>query len=307
MMPLTSLKNRTAWMLVMMILASSFVFFIGAAGASPKESPYTTSRYNSGTPNSSIVVNKDGSITAYGNGAIIYTLPKASLAALGQALYATNCAACHGDKANGVPAHAGDPRYANVRAGNYPNLRGVGSAAVMFWITSGRMPAAAGTNVQAVRRPPRLTYTQALEVAAYIDSLTSTPGLPYVPNVNLKGGSLSTGASLYALNCAACHTITGDGDALASGTYAPSLRNVPANQVVEAIRTGPGNMPRFTGNLSDRQVRDIVKYVTGYIQHPKNPGGLGLGGLGPVAEGFVGLALGVGLLCLAAFWVGERQ
>jgi len=66
-------------------------------------------------------------------------------------------------------------------------------------------------------------------------------------------------------------------------------------------------MPRFTGNLSDKQVRDVVKYVTTEIQHPQNVGGLGLGGLGPVAEGFVGLLLGVGLLALVGFWVGERQ
>jgi ubiquinol-cytochrome c reductase cytochrome c subunit len=59
--------------------------------------------------------------------------------------------------------------------------------------------------------------------------------------------------------------------------------------------------------LSDAQVRDIARYVTQDIQNPQNPGGLGLGGLGPVAEGFIGLALGVGLLMLAAFWVGDRQ
>ena len=77
--------------------------------------------------------------------------------------------------------------------------------------------------------------------------------------------------------------------------------------MVEAIRTGPGNMPMFTGNLSDSQVRDIVAYVTGPISHPQNDGGLGLGGLGPVAEGFIGLAIGVGVLALLGFWVGERN
>jgi ubiquinol-cytochrome c reductase cytochrome c subunit len=66
-------------------------------------------------------------------------------------------------------------------------------------------------------------------------------------------------------------------------------------------------MPRFTGNLSDAQTNDIVKFVTTYISHPQNPGGLGLGGLGPVAEGFIGLALGVGVLAIFGFWVGERE
>ena len=65
-------------------------------------------------------------------------------------------------------------------------------------------------------------------------------------------------------------------------------------------------MPIFTGNLTDEQLRDVVAYVTERIQHPQNPGGAGLGGLGPVGEGFVGLALGVGLLALIGFWIGDR-
>jgi ubiquinol-cytochrome c reductase cytochrome c subunit len=152
---------------------------------------------------------------------------------------------------------------------------------------------------------PRLSHTEALAVAAWVNSLS--PGLPLIPTPNLAIANVADGFALFALNCAACHTIEGDGDALAAGTYAPSLRNIPAVQVAEAIRTGPGNMPRFTGNLSDYQVNDIVKYVTTEIQHPQNIGGFGLGGLGPVAEGFVGLALGVGLLALIGFWVGERN
>ena len=120
---------------------------------------------------------------------------------------------------------------------------------------------------------------------------------------------MSVGANLFSLNCAACHTITGAGDALAFGTNAPSLqvRSITARQVAEAIRTGPANMPRFSGNLTDQQVADLVSYVTGRIQHPDNPGGFGLGGVGPVAEGFVALLIGVGGLALICFWIGERS
>ncbi len=85
------------------------------------------------------------------------------------------------------------------------------------------------------------------------------------------------------------------------------VRSITAQQVVEAIRTGPANMPRFSGNLTDAQVRDIVSYVTGRLQHPTNPGGFALGGVGPVAEGFVALLLGVGGLALICFWIGERS
>jgi hypothetical protein len=66
-------------------------------------------------------------------------------------------------------------------------------------------------------------------------------------------------------------------------------------------------MPRFgPGTISPAQVVDIVGYVVKDIQHPESPGGLSLGGVGPVAEGFVGLFVGVGACLLAAFWVGDR-
>jgi len=267
--------------------------------ATTAATPYQTSRKNAGTPNSSVVVKnpKTGAVESYGDGAITYNVPSSALNALGQSLFLQNCASCHGVQANGVPADG--------TAGSYPNLIGLGAATVDFWIASGRMPAADPRSIQAERHSPRLTNAQAVAIASWVNSLD--PAYPAIPTPNLKGADVSNGEALFALNCAACHTITGGGDALASGTYAPSLRNIPGYQVVEAIRTGPGNMPRFTGNLSDYQVRDIVAYVTGEIQHPQNPGGLGLGGLGPVAEGFIGLLLGVGLLALVGYWVGERE
>jgi ubiquinol-cytochrome c reductase cytochrome c subunit len=214
-------------------------------------------------------------------------------------LFDQTCSSCHGSEANGVtPSGA---------ASIGPNLQGVGAATVDFWITTGRMPAADVAAVEAERKPPKLTDKQALEVAAYINALD--PSVPAVPSVNLKGANVSVGADLFQLNCAACHTITGAGDALAFGTNAPSLQNrqVTAEQVAEAMRIGPANMPRFSGNLSDSQVRDVVAYVTEKIQHPSNPGGLGLGGVGPVAEGFIALLIGVGGLALICFWIGERS
>lgn len=297
-MRLSLLPRARTWTLATIIALAPVAFFASVAHASAKV-PYQTTRKNAGTPNSDNVVrNSKGDVVSYGNGAITYATPSAALAALGRALYLQNCASCHGTEANGVPASG--------TSGAYPNLVGVGSATVDFWVESGRMPAADPRSVQASRRQPRLTHHQALAIAAWIDSLGPT-AYPAVPTVNLASANVADGAALFALNCAACHTIEGIGDALARSTFAPSLRHIPATQVAEAIRTGPGNMPRFTGNLSDYQVRDIVKFVTTDIQHPVNPGGFGLGGLGPVAEGFVGLALGVGVLALVGFWVGERH
>jgi ubiquinol-cytochrome c reductase cytochrome c subunit len=169
------------------------------------------------------------------------------------------------------------------------------------------MPATDIKAVEAERKQTRLTPKQALELAAYVNSLD--PSVPAVPTANIKSADLAVGADLFSLNCAACHTITGAGDALAFGTNAPSLQNrsVTPQQMAEAMKIGPANMPRFSGNLSDSQVRDVVAYVTEQIQHPASPGGAGLGGVGPVAEGFVALLIGVGGLALICFWIGERS
>jgi ubiquinol-cytochrome c reductase cytochrome c subunit len=256
---------------------------------------------NSGNPfTSSNLLCHGGNLLAYGNNSITYANPPASYIAAGRQLFAQTCSSCHGNDANGLGP---DGKSATIG----PNLQGLGAATVDFWVSSGRMPAADVKAVEAERRPTRLSPQQALEIAAWVNSLD--PAVPAVPTPHLNGADQSVGASLFSLNCAACHTITGAGDALAYNTNAPSLqdRDITPRQVVEAIRTGPANMPRFSGNLSDAQVRDIVSYVTGRLQHPTNPGGFGLGGVGPVAEGFVALLIGVGGLALICFWIGERS
>lgn len=209
----------------------------------------------------------------------------------GEALFAANCASCHGGEALGTK-----------RA---PNLQGLGAGTVDFWVSTGRMPLA-DTSVQATRKPPRFNRLQTLEIAAWVQSLTPGQGTK-VPVVNTDGADLEAGNTLFTLNCAACHTITGAGDALAGGAYAPTLHLATTTQIVEAIRSGPGNMPHFSaGNITDTEARDIAAYVHGVIQHPVDQGGVGLGGIGPVGEGFVGLLLGVGILMLVCFWIGDR-
>jgi ubiquinol-cytochrome c reductase cytochrome c subunit len=228
---------------------------------------------------------------SYGDAAITYNYPPNSYIPAGQALYGTFCSSCHGTDAAGT-----------ARA---PNLLGLGAGTVDFWVSTGRMPAENPNAVQAPRKPPRLNGIQALQVAAWVNSLD--PAKPGIPSVDVKNANLANGFDLFSLNCAACHTITGAGDELAFGTFSSPLRVANPTQIAEAIRTGPGNMPRFSGNLTDAQVRDIDAYVAQYVEHPSNPGGLGLGGVGPVAEGFVALLFGVGVLALVGFWIGERS
>ncbi len=259
----------------------------------------TGSVHNAGNPfKSSNRFCLNGHLISYGNRYITYRNPPQSFIRAGQLLFAQTCSSCHGNEANGVGPDG--------QATTGPPIQGLGAATVDFWVSSGRMPAADPKSVEAERRQSRLTPLQALELAAWVNSLD--PAVPAVPTPHLQGANQSVGQDLFSLNCAACHTIEGTGDSLAFGTFAPSLqvKNITAQQVVEAMRTGPANMPRFSGNLTDRQVADITSYVTGRLQHPTNPGGFALGGVGPVAEGFVALLIGVGGLVLISFWIGER-
>ena len=86
---------------------------------------------NSGSPqDSSYLKCSHGKVVEYGTKqSIIYKLPPSSYIAAGHRLFEENCSSCHLSTAQGSAAA--------------PSLRGVGPATVNFWVTTGRMPAAA--------------------------------------------------------------------------------------------------------------------------------------------------------------------
>src|ERR1700728_3027536 len=198
----------------------------------------TSSVTNAGNPFlSSSKTCLNGHLISYGNTAITYANPPQAFVSAGRLLFAQTCSSCHGSEANGVNPEG--------QATIGPNLQGVGAATVDFWVSTGRMPATDVKAVEAERKPSRLTPVQALELAAWVTSLD--PSVRGVPTPHLRGADQSVGADLFSLNCAACHTIEGSGDALAYGTNAPSLQNrsITAQQVAEAMRIGAANMPRI--------------------------------------------------------------
>jgi len=118
-------------------------------------------------------------------------------------------------------------------------------------------------------------------------------------------GRLAEGEQLYQENCAACHSATGTGGALTSGQTAPSLAQATPVQVAEAIRVGPGAMPKFPPQaLNDPQVDSVAAYV-GHLQDSGDRGGYGLGRIGPVTEGLVAWVVGLGLLILIVRRLGK--
>ena len=213
------------------------------------------------------------------------------LVARGAVLYSEECQTCH------------QPDGAGQAAQGIPTLHGVGAAAVDFYLSTGRMPESTLAR-QAPRKPPSVDAADRQALVAFVT--TTWPGGPAIPAFPLHA-DLVAGGNMYRTNCAACHGAVGAGAALAHGAYAPSLHKATPIQVAEAIRVGPGNMPVFDpSTLSDDQVANVVTYVQ-YLHHPDDRGGAGLGWVGPIAEGFVGLLLGLAGTVGIAAWVGHRD
>lgn len=208
----------------------------------------------------------------------------------GQALFASNCATCHGLDAEGTE--------------NGVSLHGVGAAAVDFQVGTGRMPMAF-QGPQAQKKPVQFTDDQIAALAAYVASLA--PG-PAIPDEALLAGDadLTNGGELFRINCAMCHNVAGAGGALTEGKYAPSLQGVESKHIYEAMATGPQNMPVFNDlNLSPQDKADIVQYLK-YLEETPSVGGFSLGSLGPVSEGLFIWIFGLGAIVGVTVWIAAR-
>jgi ubiquinol-cytochrome c reductase cytochrome c subunit len=207
----------------------------------------------------------------------------------GQPLYEERCATCHGEHAEG--------------SGQGPAIAGLGPAYYDFMMSTGRMPIDQ-PNAQAKRRPPVLTVAQIRAITAYLTSIA--PGGIEIPRVNPFGGNLSLGQVTYQNNCAPCHGTTGRGGAVGD-QIAPPVVHASAVQVAEAVRIGPGTMPKFDATTIDQGTLDSLTAYVEYLRHPDDRGGSSLGGVGPLIEGFVALIGGLGLIVLVTRMIGTRS
>ena len=203
----------------------------------------------------------------------------------GSAIYQAQCAACHGVSGAGTD--------------DGPGLLSAGEASADFYLRTGRMPLSA-PGQRAVRQDPVLTAAQIELLTQYVGSISNGPPIPTVQS----GGDLHKGWELYQANCAACHGATGSGNAIGWGTVAPDLHDADRLEIAEAVTIGPGEMPPF--DLSRQDLAALVEYVS-WLQTAPSPGGYGLGGLGPVAEGFIAIVAGLVLAILAARFLGARR
>jgi ubiquinol-cytochrome c reductase cytochrome c subunit len=231
--------------------------------------------------------------TAFAPG--ISAQPLSPTAADGQALYETSCISCHGPDGTGVD-------------GRGPSLIGVGSAAVEFQVSTGRMPLAS-QGAQAIEKPPMFTDEQTAALAAYIQELGGGPQVP--PGTELAGteeGAVARGGELYRFNCSNCHGFPGGGGALSSGAFAPRLTDATDRQIWAAMLSGPQNMPVFGDNqLTPDQKREIIAYIR-HLSDDGDPGGVfNLGRLGPVTEGLAIFLVGIVALVFATLWIAGKS
>jgi ubiquinol-cytochrome c reductase cytochrome c subunit len=215
----------------------------------------------------------------------------------GKQLFDTSCVTCHGANLQGVTDRG-------------PSLVGVGDAAVYFQVSTGRMPAMRG-EAQAPQKPPQFDAAQIDALGAYVQANGGGPTVPRdqngkVAQESLLGGNVARGGDLFRLNCSSCHNFTGKGGALSSGKYAPELATAEPAQIYTAMLTGPQNMPKFSDRqLSPQEKRDIVSYVRMASEAP-DPGGYGLGGLGPTSEGMAIWIIGIVACIGVCLWIGAR-
>ena len=190
----------------------------------------------------------------------------------GRQLFLVHCSSCHGFDAEGCAGHRPLGRSTPARP------------SADFYLRTGRMPLA-NYQDQPIRHRPAFPDNQIRALVAYVGSLDGGPAIPVLPPQT----DLSQGFQLFSINCAQCHNDAGAGGALGYGDIVPSLGHATSLDAAEAMRIGPSPMPVFgPDTLSDQQVADIAAYVQ-YLHHPRDRGGLGLGHLGPIPEGFVGL------------------
>ncbi|MBW3619150.1 MAG: c-type cytochrome [Actinobacteria bacterium] len=214
----------------------------------------------------------------------------------GAQIFGAQCALCHGENGRGLPVDGPD---------GGPPLIGVGPASVDFMIRTGRMPLD-NANERMRHREQQMSDQDRRAVVAYVTSLAPGEG-PGIPDIDgWEEADLSRGLELFTTHCAACHGPTAAGIAVGQRDISSNLDIATPLEIAEAIRSGPGVMPAFNDEiLPEDDVEAIVAWVRD-LRERDSPGGLALGRSGPVSEGFIAWALGLGLLMIVMYLLGEK-
>jgi len=215
---------------------------------------------------------------------------RATSIAAGRVLYQTHCASCHGSDLNGTA--------------QVPSLQDSGGAGVDFYLVTGRMPGA-NESVQAIHTAPHFNVRQIAALDAYVSARAKSGTA--IPNVVLDDKLLQRGRRLFENDCEACHGAAAEGATVGGRWVALPLYRATPTEIGEAVRFGPGVMPRFTSaELSAKDLDAVATYVHYLTVNPGTYGGFTMDFLGPAAEGLVGGILGVGALFWVIYFTGTK-
>jgi ubiquinol-cytochrome c reductase cytochrome c subunit len=231
---------------------------------------------------------------------IVHVPRNPSLVEQGYQLYGGNCASCHGSRGAGILAPA---QAAGEQKGLGPRLRGVGAQSADFYLRTGYMPLE-HVGAQPTRSRVLFSDREIRALVAYVASLRAGPA---VPQVHPELGSQAEGLQLFTDHCAGCHQVVAEGG-IVTGAHVPLIKEqVTPVQIAESVRIGPYLMPRFSRKqISDRELDSIIAYLQA-MKDPPDPGGWGIGHVGPVPEGVVTWLIAAVSLAGVCALIGERR
>jgi cytochrome c oxidase cbb3-type subunit I/II len=179
----------------------------------------------------------------------------------GGALFAANCASCHGSSGTGDGKASTSllPKPANLTAARFSDER----------LSSVLWNGVAGSSMPPWRQLP----TEDLRaLVAYVQSLHVSGAVPSTQGAT----GLNDGESLFAANCASCHGATGAGNGPVAGALAPRptnfrLKNPTRERVLDVLADGlPGTaMAPWKNQLSEDQRHALAEFVRSLYDAPR--------------------------------------
>ncbi len=218
----------------------------------------------------------------------------------GALLYSQQCAQCHGAAGAGG-ATSGMEQWGGEAPALVPDENpNVTAAYLDLVMATGRMPPAESPYDNR-KREVVFSAEEREDLIAYMQQEFGVEG--ELPDVG--GGDAAAGQEVWSQNCTHCHGATGAGGVAGAGAWTPQVNDRTAEEIAEATRVGPFNMPAFENDqITNQEIADVVAFMELVREEPRTPL-TNLLELNPVfASGFVFL-LALALL-LAIRQVGAK-
>jgi mono/diheme cytochrome c family protein len=161
----------------------------------------------------------------------------------GAAIFATECAPCHGEKGLGDGTMAAQLQKQPTALGKPEMARAAAPANWFTTVTQG--------NMQSFMPPfnSKLDDQQRWDVVAYAISLGTTPD------------EIAQGKIVYEANCAQCHGVDGKSSPSVDLTDQAVMAKLTQNDIVGFINKGVGTMPGFGGAIGDADTYAVAAYL----------------------------------------------